>query len=1520
MSPLFLFLKASLPPGARWITVRPHGPGTEGQAVLIQPEASGGGYHVIGGAGGKLNYLKLTGVKSEESYKQEAAQRQASHREEQKRRAKSDREHGLSQSKAAAKEAIRAQVGDQRAKFIDKVSTVLGWKPEAMRFPVEEYGNVSEAARKKAAEKHGHELLRKAVEAVDFQRKRLVIDAEARHQAGLGEVPLTAASPEQISVQDLNPIAPESKGFGYSTDYQKRAEARGATKEDVAEEAAVAKPVTEAKAAAVRDKKAVSEQIAIELQEIRDPGPKVNTALMIDAKKAIELMQAAKELTAVQSKAREKNKMIEGSDTPIEPKAYILETGGPVDNDLVAGLESDLRTLRTRAFLEEIGHIAPGESLGKHVGVGAYNSINALAMAAGGASLVDRSVVDVLGIAGASQVLARRLRADLTAEEFEQTSQAIAAFHVDHYMTLSDESLRSAREWQDMAKEIEIGDAADGSDLAVAQELNAKRRDFTVNAQRVLGVSLGEMEANAALAVAMQQPSKKQVQVSLGKTSVTSAINQARAIGLDKGDYEVTQAGTNTMLSVHEAGLDKLAMPVSKADLKATREALDIIEGRRDEDNWLPEGVADRPDLAMNIKPGTAPQLAKPFKVGAGGVEQAVGDYIGGRTADGDAPADIISGLLSENIMQASGDRDGFIAAVNKIAPLYDAKGKMVRVETHSDAFNHLADSFVERTYGADRTPLQKQNFPVDDVAVDALHRALAAHPEGVAAFKQAGELTPQDQGALRAAFAKQYGRSDPKAESLRVKVEELDKQQPAKESEGLFGRGVNPEWTSWKAERDTAATAANAAIMDWGKYVAVMGSPTAAYSAMQDVVKSDVLKGFADAHNRLRPKSPLAVGRQVIAHDINHLDALDPVAREKRLETQRGLVDSLRNRVGGKYASGSVADKQEAARAADVAAGQAQMGMFGEPEPEPTKEAPARPLDLGERHTLGNAAERQIAGMMSVAGKDFRPGQPIKLWRPTMSGAYVGRQRAVKLIEHNKRTMLGMGVGSGKTSIMLSALTHLKAKGKAHRGMFLVPSIVQGQFHGEALTMLKPGQFNWHADPGANREQRIAAYKDPKMDFSVVTHQAFRDDLLHLASQQDGVTPAEVATKLDAMPPAERKAYIGAVMKKEGMDFDYLAVDEGHNLLNRAGKANSHLANVVDSVSANAPYYVNSTADPVKNDASEAADILAKLNPERYQDRDAFMRKYGVNTEASKDGLRREMARNFYTGKIDPGVKADKQTISVDVSGQGDQIKALSDAAAAARLARMQGNVDVGAMRTLSPNSFKDVPEAQHEEVAKGLQKNLGIIHNTAMMHAINDGAKTEALAKVAMENKGKAGVVFIHSLDRVKEAAARLQKDGHRVVTLTGGDSSQEKDKKKRDYQAGKYDILVASDAGAVGANLQHGKWLAQYDTPATAMLHAQRNGRIHRIGQTEDVKLIDLVADHPAERRARDRLERKYGLREVMTSALDGLDDTGLAGYLQQARAGTLEAKSSAFMPAGEGETPEGLAPPDEQQSMF
>ena len=1495
-------LAKALGPGERWVTIHPHGPAEKGQPLLIQEQPDGSA-KVVGGAGGSLNHLRLTKTKDPANYAAEARSRAGEHREKKKLQAEADKKAGLAGNKKAARDAIKEQLGQHQQKFVQAVAEAAGWSDDELRFPEEKYQDASPAEQTRAARQHAADLLKRAKRLVQTQREVLVRDAEARAEGGIGEVPLTGASPDELTVQDLDPVAPATKGLGFSTDYKARAEAVGATADAVRAEADSYRPEAA--------RKPMGERIRDELAVVRDPAPAIDKGRVLDARKAVDLIKADKLLRAATTDAKSKRREIDGATAPVEPKAFVIETHEDVsDQDAMKEIENDVRTARTRGFLEKIAEAGGSDALGRHIAVGAYNSVNALSLAAGGAALLDRSTVDVLGVAGAAQVLARRLATDLTPEELGQVHEAMQSFHVDHYMTASDEALREARTWHEAAAEIELPDEArTGADFAVAQEMNAKRRDFTAAAQRVLGTAYGEMEANAALVVALGKGKSDKLQVSLGRASIEDAIVQARAIGLDRGHYTVEQAGASTLLTVTGEGMDRLARPIAREDLERTRAALDIIEGRKDEDGWLPKGVANRPELAMNVPPGVAPRFARPFPRGAGDHDGAIRDFIGARTADGDSPADIMAALLSEDTLQRAGDRGKFMDALDAIAPLYDADGKMVRAEAHQAAFEKMADDYVAGL-GGDRAPIHRQQFAIDHVAVEALHQALAKTPEGAAAFKPIADLTPQDQAALRGVFARDHGQVDPGAAAAAEKLAQLDKAEPEREVDDMFGRAINPAWRDWQTARNEVAEKVNAATMTWGKYLDVMGGPANAYEAMQDVVRGKVLGDFADMHNRLRPEAPLATGRTVIAHDLAHLDALDPEAREKRIADRRNLADSLRSRVGGRYAGGSITDAMNAARQAEEATSQSQMGLFGsDPAPAADAEAaavpaPERPLELGERQTIGHAAERQVAGMMPIVGSQFRAGQPVSMWRADMSGKYVGRQRAVKLIEQNKRTELGLGVGSGKTSIMLSGFTHLQQQGKAKRALFVVPSIVQGQFHGEALTLLEPGKFKWHADPKADRAARIAAYKDPSTHFSVVTHQAFRDDLLHMASRQEGAEPDAIATRLAAMPRAARADYMRGVLDKEGIDHDYLAVDEGHQLLNRAGKEDSRMATVADAVSDKVPYYVSATADPVKNDASEAFDVLAKMDPARYSDRDAFMRRYGVDTSAARDGLRREMARHFYTGRIDPGVERQihEHTIPLDEK-QKATVQSLDQAAVKARLARMKGEVNVDALRQLSPGSFAGADEAQHGAIAAQLAKSIGILHSTAVKNAVNGGAKTEHLAKLAGERRGKPGVVFAHNLGAVKEIAERLKKDGHRVETLTGGDSTADKDRKKRAFQAGGHDILIASDAGAVGANLQRGQWLAQYDTPDTAMLHAQRRGRIDRIGQKNAIELHDLIGDHASERKARDRLAAKYGLRDVMTSPMEGLDDHGIAGFLSRVRAGQQD-RSAPVAPAHPG----------------
>lgn len=1504
-------LAKALGPGERWITVHPNGKDNKGVPVLVRETQSGSGvYHVIGGAGGKLNYLKMRGLKPESSYKEQAAERRKAKAEAKKQQAKRDKELGLEQGKTKAREAVKTQRQQHERTFIQTVAQAMGWKEEEIEPKIPE--TLSEAAQKRLVAKHHAGLLKKANEAVELQRQKLLADAAAREEAGVITHDPDQPDLDAITTADLDDARPSAKtGLGFATKYAERAEAQGLTEDELKQEAGEKQAarranLSEGQIEAIKKRGDAARQVKAEIEGLREPVTSNVKAVLADAQQAAALIRAQKQLKAVQQAAQAVGKDI---DEAKEVKAWNLEVSSAEDLDekVAEELENDLRTMRTRAFLSAVTKEAEGDpavTLRQHVGAGAFNSINALALTAGGAALVDRSVVDVLGVAGAAQVLARRLHADLAPEELERLTDGMEAFHLHHYMESSKEALRQADELQEAAREIALGEASHGDDFEQARALNQKRKEAVEEAHKILGTALGEMEANAALVTALKAGRIDQaLEVPLGGVSDEDAIRQARAIGLQRGDYTLDRVAGQQVLTVTPAGLDRLAKPVDREEIGRVRRNLDIIEGRFDEDDWLPSGFARRPDLALDVQPGTAPSLARKFDPSGGDLEQALQDYIGGRAADGDSPADILADIQSADFFQKAGDPEAYRAALDAVAPLKGGDGKMQRAESLTDAFNGYADAFVQRAYGGTVAPIHRQQVTIDEKAVDALHRALSDEPAGVAAYKAIGELTTDDQRTLREFFYKHVAHESPQAETLRHRLEGMEAQQPEKETVDMFGETtVNPEWQEWKSQRDTLAEEVNSASLDWAKYADAMHGHANAYAALQDMIRSRVAKSFHEAHNRLNPDAPIKLGRQVIRHNLNHLDAVDPEAREARMRKERELIDGLRERDRGRYASGAVSDKLDAAREEREAFEQSQMGFFStEEEPggdlfgdAPAAPKPEKPLAADERYTLGHAAERQIASLMPTVGANFKPGRPVKLFQPTMSGPDgVMRQRAIKMIEANKRVALAAGTGAGKTAMMLGAFAHLQTQGKAKRGLFLVPSIVQGEFHAEALRFLEPGRFKWHAEPGASREERIAAYKDPANHFAVMTHQSFRDDMLHLGAQQAGVTHEAMRDQLDAMAPEARTAWLKGVMEKEGIGFDFLSVDEGHNALNRQGKENSAMANVMDALSSNAEYYIHATADPIKNDLSEAHDLMRKMDPARYADPAAFMRRYGVDTQGAKAALRRELARHVLPFKIEPKVRADRREVPVKLSdAQHQAMKALEDNLSRARVARMGGQVDVEAVKAIAPAQFKEAPAEQHEAIARELSQSLGILKGAAMRQILDahpESAKVDALAQLASERKGKPGVVFAHSLEAVENLKVRLERDGHRVITITGKDSAEDKAKKiqlfRPDKGEAQADIVVASDAGATGANLQSGQWLVQFDSPMTAMTHAQRQGRIHRIGQKNDVELLDLVADHPSERRARERLRTKYQLRELMTSPMAGLDDSGLAQFLKE-----------------------------------
>jgi len=1491
-----------IPADARWITVHPNGEGSKGQPILVVPAGDKSGtFRVIGGAGGKLNMMKLRGVKSEADYKAEFGARAKARRVSKKEQARKDKELGIDKAKAEARDAIRKQRTEAQKAFIKTVAEAMGWGDDDLKMQT---NGLSETAVKKAEAAHHADLLAKAKAAIETQRKILVTDLDKRLAAGLGTVPLDAPMSE-LSVQDLDPVRiPDSSGV--SPDFKARAEANGLTPEKLDSEQAKVQAQEAGEApdpAKALERGKVAEAIRKEVAKAL-PKPDLQVSIA-DAKKAVALIKARKQLLALEKAAREANAEVDAS--TVEPKAYVLKVSETGDDEVAAQVVDDLRTARAAAFLAGVEGAGGENEVQPHISAGAYNAINALSQITGGASLIDRSVVDVLGVAGAAQVVANRLHAEYGGDA-QKVAAGLAEYHVASAPEDQKAALDQAKELQDEAAKIEVDEANSTADLAVASALNRKRLEYLADARKVLGQTLGHMEANASLIAALEAGPRDGLEVSLGRTPLESAIKQLWAIGLTDDDYSIERIDGNVFAKVNADGMAKLAAPVDKENLERVNRNLGIMQGDQDEDDWLPAGFARRPDLGLDLKPGVAPGLSVPFDASAPDLAASLRAYIGSRTADGDRAADVLSDVQSASFFQkvGPGRAKEYMAALNAVIPTKNGKS-LTRVEELAPVFDGYADEFVQSKWGGTRSTLNKQSFEPDAIAQEALHRALSDEPAGTLAYKPIGELSPKDRHALRDWFYRNIAKESPEQAELRAHAEKLAEQEPEKFTTDMFGdTTANPAWNDWKAEYDAAQGKVNDASLDWNRYSKMLRGNVRALETVQDLIRSRVSENFAKHHNTLRPNAALKVGTTVVRNNLNHLSATDPVEREKRLSMERSLIDGLRARIKGKYAGGSVADKIEATKAYEAAFNQAQMGFFASDDLF-GGEGGEKPLGGDERRTIGHAAENMIGKMMGVVGGQFKPGQPVKLFNPSMSGKGVNRQRAIKMIGQNKRVILAAGVGSGKTGMMMGAFSDLHSKGQAKKGLFVVPSIVQGQFGAEALRFLEPGKFKWHAEPGASYQERLAAYKDPDTHFSVVTHQSFRDDVLRMAVDAGmGKSPEAVADALAGMDDAGQAKFVKSVLDHHGVAFDFTAADEAHNLLDREGKEDSRMSNVIGGVTANAPYYVHASGDPVKNDASEAFSLLQKMDPARYNDRGAFMRRYGGDTLAAKEGLQRELARHQFSFSLSPDVKVDRSEVSIKPSdAQQAALATLEKQAAALRIAKMTGKVDVDAAKALSPHLFEGADEGQHEAIARKVADSVGIIKQSAyrrILDAHPAAAKLSHVAEAAAARKGKPGVVFAHSLEAVEAIRKRLEADGHRVTTLTGKDSSGDKADKIRafnpDKGEAKADIIVCSDAGATGANLQSGRWLVQYDTPDTAMVHAQRAGRINRIGQKNALELIDLVSDHPSDARARRRLANKYDLRELLTSPLDGLDDTPLAYALKQAGFGQSKQQASLF----------------------
>jgi SNF2 family DNA or RNA helicase len=166
-----------------------------------------------------------------------------------------------------------------------------------------------------------------------------------------------------------------------------------------------------------------------------------------------------------------------------------------------------------------------------------------------------------------------------------------------------------------------------------------------------------------------------------------------------------------------------------------------------------------------------------------------------------------------------------------------------------------------------------------------------------------------------------------------------------------------------------------------------------------------------------------------------------------------------------------------------------------------------------------------------------------------------------------------------------------------------------------------------------------------------------------------------------------------------------------------------------------------------------------------------------------------------------------------------------------------------------------------------------LGWTDLAARAEAITEPAKVRLLVRKLGEYtaKGEKVLVFTAFRKTLDTVAAAVRAAGIDATVYDGGLSRAEKERVIGAFR-GDVPVLLSTESAGEGRNLQFCHVMINLDLPWNPMQIEQRLGRLHRVGQTHDVLLTNLVSKGSIEERILHVLETKINMFELVVGELD------------------------------------------------
>jgi SNF2 family DNA or RNA helicase len=346
----------------------------------------------------------------------------------------------------------------------------------------------------------------------------------------------------------------------------------------------------------------------------------------------------------------------------------------------------------------------------------------------------------------------------------------------------------------------------------------------------------------------------------------------------------------------------------------------------------------------------------------------------------------------------------------------------------------------------------------------------------------------------------------------------------------------------------------------------------------------------------------------------------------------------------------------------------------------------------------------------------------------------------------------------------------------------------------------------------------------------------------------------------------AARRDPLRSALTREG--WDMVIVDEAHRLRNPAS-ASGRLARALRS-----RYLLLLTATPVENRLQDLFELVNLAAPGLLGTVAQFRRAHG-GADTQLGALRNVASLRERTGRI--MVRHRRSEVEVLLPQRLAETVLVTPCEAEASLyaeltARIRARAAGAAAQRLALRSLTRLAGSSPAAAAPTLDK-LGWPDLAERARAIRRPRKTTELLSRLRSHVGRGEKVLVftafrHTLDAL---ATEVAAAGIPAATYHGSMSRREKDAAVASF-AGDAPVLLSTESSGEGRNLQFCHVMINVDLPWNPMQIEQRLGRLHRVGQTHDVLLTNLVSKGSIEERILHVLETKINMFELVVGELD------------------------------------------------